>query len=142
MSDPAQKALPSGYVPVPDNGRFTGMIGPFHQKIADDGTRWRGLYLTRRHCNGAGIVHGGFLMSLADSLLGHAIGRATRHVPVTMRLTAEFASVARAGDWIEGYAALDGVEDANAFGRAHLFVDQRRVFLATAVFRLMNRPTV
>ena len=129
---------PPDYELVPDNGRFTGLIGPFHQKIVD-GVRWRGIRLGPRHCNGAGIVHGGFLMSMADSLLGHAIGRATRHTPVTMRLTAEFAAIARAGDWIEGYAALDGVEDGNAFGKAELFVDRRRVFAASAVFRLMAR---
>jgi acyl-coenzyme A thioesterase PaaI-like protein len=130
---------PPFYTRLSDNKRFTGLIGPFYERIVEDGTRLCGVRLGVRHCNGAGIVHGGFLMTMADSLVGHAVGHGTKRLGVTVRLTADFAATARAGDWLEGFAILRAVEDDSAYADAELSVSGRLVFRAQAVFRLMAR---
>ncbi len=138
-ADPDRDRPPGDYVPAKSNQRYTGLIGPFYERLDQDNRRWRGIRIAKRHTNGAGIVHGGFLVTLADSLLGHAIGHATQALPLTMRLASDFTQAVKLDDWLEGFAALDGVQDDSAYAHAELYVQGHLVLRSTAVFKLMRR---
>jgi acyl-coenzyme A thioesterase PaaI-like protein len=138
-ADPGRDRPPFGYGPAKTNQRYTGLIGPFYERLDDENRRWRGIRIAQRHTNGAGIVHGGFLVTLADSLLGHAIGHATQALPLTMRLSSDFVQAVKLDDWLEGFAALDGVQDDSAYAHAALYVSGHLVLRSSAVFKLMRR---
>ena len=138
-ADPERDRPPAHYVPAKPNQRYTGLIGPFYERLDEDHCRWRGIRIAKRHTNGAGIVHGGFLVTLADSLLGHAIGHATQALPLTMRLSNDFVQAVKLDDWLEGFAALDGTQEDAAYAHAELYVSGHLVLRSSAVFKLMRR---
>ena len=98
-----------------------------------------GFHALRRHCNGLGIVHGGMLASFLDGLLGHAVGAAAKRPGVTIHLSLDYLSMARAGDWIEGEARLTRLTREVAFAEARAYVGRRDVVRAAGVFKLMER---
>ena len=59
------------YMTAPFNRLLGIEFGEYH----DDGVTLR-LPLSSRHYNGAGVVHGGVMLTLADAALGFAIARA------------------------------------------------------------------
>ena len=129
---------PEGFVRSLRRGPFTEHNGPLYHR---DGTLAvvHGFHALRRHCNGLGIVHGGMLASFLDGLLGHAVGAAAKKPGVTIQLSLDYLSMARAGDWIEGEAKVTRLARDVAFAEAHAHVGARDVVRATAVFKLMER---
>ncbi len=127
---------PPGYVPSRTRGPFSTHNGPFFHKLEDDAF-FHGFRARRRHCNGHGIVHGGLLMTFMDGALGTAVWRATGLRTVTLRMTSDFLSMARPGEWIEATAALRGQEPEVAFVEGRVSVGTRLVLSASALFKLM-----
>jgi len=129
---------PEGFVRSLRRGPFTEHNGPLYHR---EGTLAvvHGFHALRRHCNGLGIVHGGMLASFLDGLLGHAVGAAAKKPGVTIQLSLDYLSMARAGDWIEGEAKVTRLARDVAFAEARAYVGARDVVRATAVFKLMER---
>lgn len=117
-------------------GPFTTHNGPFYFKVTPDGV-FHGFRARRRHCNGHGIVHGGLLMTFADGLLAAAVWKETRTRMVTMRMTSDFLAMARPGEWVEGLGQVTMADDGVAFGEARIYVGERTVMTAQALFKLM-----
>ena len=110
MSEHEAVGATGGLVPVTD-GEFAGWqvwnsdafeqrVGPFYERREDDG-RVTAFRAEARHMNGAGFMHGGCLMTFADSALftiaGDALG--DDH-GVTMNLSGDFLAAAREGQLI------------------------------------------
>lgn len=131
-----QDAPPDGFQPMTARGPFTSRNGPVYEKPAAEGAH-HGLRVAERHCNAVGIVHGGMLMSFADGLLAHAVGRATRTRALTIRLNADFLAIARPGDWLEGRARVTRATRSVAFVEGDIRVGDRPVMKVTGVFKLM-----
>ena len=129
---------PDGFVLSEGRGPFTNHNGPLYHAPTHEGAR-QGFHALKRHCNGLGIVHGGMLASFVDGLLGHAVGRAARKPAVTVHLSLDYLSMARAGEWIEGEARVDRLAGDLAFAQARAFVGEREVIRATAVFKVLKR---
>ncbi len=128
---------PEGYVLAARRGPFTTYNGPLY--IKEDGESWlQGIRLRERHCNGAGIVHGGMLMTFIDGVLGVMCFRHTQTLCVTVRMLSDFLSPARAGEWLEGRGVVTKVEDGFAFCEGTLYVGHRDVLKASGVFKLMQ----
>ena len=142
MAEPAAEdpgfIPPVGFVRSERRGPFTEHNGPVYHR-ADSEAVIHGFHALRRHCNGLGIVHGGMLASFLDGLLGHAVGAAARTPSVTIHLSLDYLSMARAGDWIEGEAKISRLARDVAFAEAEARVKGRAVVRATAVFKLMER---
>ncbi len=139
MDDAADFIPPDGFVQSTGRGPFTSHNGPIYHAPTPEGSR-QGFRILGRHCNGLGIVHGGMLASFIDGLLGHAAGRAARKPAVTVHLSLDYLSMARAGDWIEGEARVSRLVGDLVFAEARAFVGERDVIRATAAFKVLKRP--
>ncbi len=132
---------PHGFVRSERRGPFTEHNGPLFHKADTDSTV-HGFQALKRHCNGYGIVHGGMLASFLDGLLGHAVGAAAKRPAVTIHLSLDYLSMARAGDWIEGEAKVTRLTRDVAFAEARAYAGSTDLIRATALFKLMGRKTV
>ncbi len=130
---------PAGFIESTNRGPFTSHNGPFFHKVDEDGGFAQGFRVLDRHCNGMGIAHGGLITAFADGLMGTAIWRATDTASVTVRLNADFLSIARKGDWVEGTAEVTGRGEGVVFVAADIRAGHRRIMNATGVFKLMDR---
>ena len=129
--------IPPGFVPSTSRGPFTTHNGPVFHKVEVD-RFWQGFHALPRHCNGHGIVHGGWLSSFADGLLGMAVWRATQTRAVTLRLNADFLGMVRPGEWVEGTANVTRATRTLAFAHAEVTCADRKVLTAEGVFKLMT----
>lgn len=81
---------------------FEQRAGPFYEKRADDGSLIAAFRAEQRHMNGAGFMHGGCLMTFADSAIftiaRDALGESHG---VTMHLAGDFLDPASPGQLIE-----------------------------------------
>ncbi len=130
---------PEGFEESTNRGPFTTHNGPFFHRINDDGSFLHGFRAANQHCNGMGIVHGGLVTAFADGLMGTAVWRATQIVGLTIRLNADFLSIAKVGDWVEGTADVTRATRSVAFVDANVYVSSRPILHATGVFKLMPR---
>jgi len=103
-------AVPAGFVPLPFKGdeHFLSLTGPLYAK-RENKTLVLGLRVEQRHCNIAGICHGGMLMTFADMQLGLGARFDSEEefgfMP-TVSMTADFLAPAPRGAWIEGRTDL------------------------------------
>ena len=130
---------PDGYEESTNRGPFTTHNGPFFHRIDEDGGFSHGFRAAEQHCNGMGIVHGGLVTAFADGLMGTAVWRSTQIVGLTIRLNADFLSIAKVGDWVEGTATVTRATKSVAFVEANVAVGSRPILHATGVFKLMPR---
>lgn len=147
MPDPSASAtVPDGFTlyarPVPSWGET---LGPTYLKPHGPHNRIVGLHVAARHLNIGGVAHGGMLTTLADSALGIniALARAAKHAPsaqVTVSLTADFLSGARLGEWLEAKVDISRLGARLAYANCGLWVGERQVLRASAVFAFVERP--
>ncbi len=141
MSDRAA-AIPDGFKElVRVNSRFLSSVGPLFAR-GEGGGLVIGLRIEERHLNTRGFAHGGMLVTLADSALGIVIAtlRAPPHPMVTVNLTADFADVAREGDWVEARVDVQKMGKRLAFATCHLWVGDRRILRASGIFANLPPP--
>lgn len=142
-TDTASKAAaatpPEGFEESTNRGPFTTHNGPFFHKVNEDGSFVHGFRAAEQHCNGMGIVHGGLVTAFADGLMGTAVWRSTQVVGLTIRLNADFLSIAKVGDWVEGTATVTRATRSVAFVESHVHVGSRPILHTTGVFKMMPR---
>ena len=111
---------------------FLSSLGPLYASA--DGVI--GLRIEEKHLNTRGVAHGGMLVTLADSALGIviAMSRVPPHPMVTVNLTADFADVARAGDWVEARVDVQKIGKRLAFANCQLWVGEKRILRASGIF--------
>jgi uncharacterized protein (TIGR00369 family) len=131
-------APPAGFVLATGRGPFSQHNGPFYVRSVPDGAE-HGFFALERHCNGLGVVHGGMLASFLDGLLGHAVSAAARSTAVTIHLSLDYLSMARAGEWVEGRARITRQTREVVFAEATALVGARSVVRASAIFKIMDR---
>jgi len=129
---------PPGWEPYGGSGDFTTRNGPYYMRREGD-RLWRGFRIRKRHCNRVGIIHGGMLTAFADTLLAMGVFMATRRQPLTIRMTADFLSTARPGDWLEGTGWAEAVDGDLVYSAALIQVGERKVMTAKAVFKALER---
>ena len=81
---------------------FEQRAGPFYEKRQADGTMITAFRAEPRHMNGAGFMHGGCLMTFADSAI-FTIARDAMEGShgVTLTLTGDFLDPVRVGQLVE-----------------------------------------
>lgn len=82
---------------------YTNLIGPLWHRRDVDGNAPRFAMLSdRQHVNFHGIVHGGMLMSFADTALGITVWEMVGQQPcVTIQFGMQFLEAVQVGDFIE-----------------------------------------
>lgn len=137
-------AVPDGYVRATHGGPYAADLGPFWVLRGADALRL-GLRVRRRHCNTAGMAHGGLVASLADLGLIHAVGVARERqgqqkVPMTtVSLSLDYLGPAPEGCWLEIRAEVTRLGGSIAFVEGVMTADGARVGRASGVFS-MRRP--
>lgn len=134
MSDAAD--IPAGFEALQrNNSAFLSSLGELYAKN-DGSVVVIGMRVVEKHLNTRGVAHGGMLVTLADSAMGIviALSRSPPHPMVTVNLSADFADVARAGDWVEARVDLQKIGKRFAFASCHLWVGERRILRASGIF--------
>ncbi|MDO9410907.1 PaaI family thioesterase [Patulibacter sp.] len=134
---PADPPVPAGFVPYTDAGAFLDHVGPLHVR-EEDGTL--GARVRAEHLNAAGTAMGGFLATVVDAALGHAIRRAADGEPkvATVSLTTDFLRPGPEGAWIEARTAVEQVGGELAFADCSLHAAGDEIVRARAVFAVRS----
>jgi uncharacterized protein (TIGR00369 family) len=133
--------VPTGFKPLFRTSPFLEANGPFYFREEEGQGFIIGLRIEEKHTNACGIAHGGILMTLADIALGYNAAT-TQNPPlplVTTNLTADFASSAKIGDWLEARVDIQKVGQRVAFANAYLSVGEERIVRASAVFVVVRK---
>jgi len=129
---------PEGYVPIQSNSAFGWENGPIFHK-SDPDRYLRGFRVAERHINAGGVCHGGMVMTFADVLLASAALKLVDPPMVTVRMTTDFIGPAYLGDWVEGEASAELMDDNLIAVRGDIRVGDRAVAAISGLFKKLNR---
>lgn len=131
-------AVPEGFKALHYSGdTFNALVGPVYIKRTD-ADAILGCRVEHRHCNPAGIVHGGMLMTLSDMTAGFCTGYKTgikKFMP-TINMTFDFFAPGKVGHWIEGYAEVMKTTRSLAFAAVELRVGSERLLRASCIMKI------
>jgi uncharacterized protein (TIGR00369 family) len=133
-----EAVIPEGFEEVTGAAPFANRNGPYYEKKINDEISVRAFRAAEKHLNGVKLVHGGMLMSFADSALARGVILATGRRCVTIKMNSEFLSPARAGDWIEAHVDVIKSTKTVVFVRGELKVGRRTIFKADAIFHYVH----
>ncbi|MGJ8560603.1 MAG: PaaI family thioesterase [Litorimonas sp.] len=132
---------PAGFKPHARRSPFTDPFEPLFARIDAPqyslGTRLRAV-----HCNSRGLVHGGFIATLADNGMGlccgQALSQAGRKVlgMVTVNLSVDYVGQAQVGDWLETQSTVIKLGGTLAFLETRLMSNDVTVARANATFKV------
>lgn len=138
---PPELTVPDGYVRREWTKGFGMQMSPVYERMGDEGDYALAFPVMEHHTNGMNICHGGMLMAFADLSFGRVISVQLLQYWVTVRLLTDFVSSARVGDWVEGKATIDGVEDGFVSTTGRLFVGDQTILTGSGLFKCMGaRP--
>ncbi|MCF8503330.1 MAG: PaaI family thioesterase [Caulobacter sp.] len=137
MTDESLPAPPEGFKPSA-RGPYTTHNGPFFHRSTPE-TLEHAFFALKRHCNSLGIVHGGMLSTFMDGVLANAVGREAGTASVTVHLSLDFLSMARAGDWVFGDAVVTRQTKDLIFVEGRIRVGTRDVMRASGIFKPVHR---
>ncbi|MBC7767578.1 MAG: PaaI family thioesterase [Phycisphaerales bacterium] len=142
MSDdvaaPAAFDIPEGYAALDWRRGFGRQIGPLYRRAAGEAYTM-GFRVEDHHTNGMQNAHGGMLMSFADMAWGHIVSVETSSYWVTVRLTIDFLSSARLGDWVEGAGEVLSREDDLYIVRGRIWSGDRTLLTGSGMFKPIQR---
>lgn len=138
MSD---QAPPQGFEPHFRKSPFTDPWEPLYSRADADQIRI-GTWIRDVHCNSRGLVHGGFISSLADNSMGLTCGVCLQNESrefgslVTVSLNLDFTGLAKVGQWIETDCNVVKLTRSLGFIGCLVSADGSVVARATANFKI------
>ncbi|MGE0046590.1 MAG: PaaI family thioesterase [Hyphomonadaceae bacterium] len=132
--------IPPGFELLDWRRGFGRQIGPLYHRI-EGGRVTMGFHVDEHHTNGMQNAHGGMLMTFADMAWGRVVSVERSVFWVTVRLTCDFLSSAKLGDWVEGTGEILN-EDGDLFTiRGRIWSGDRALMTGTGVFKALDaRP--
>ena len=91
-------------------------------------------------CNSGGVLHGGYMMSFANSAVTRAAGMTTGMAPTTVAFSAEFLSAGQSRSPLVTRVEVPRSGKSLAFLRGLLEQDGRRLLAYSATIKLRARP--
>ena len=89
------------------DGRFAALLGDFYFRPTETGVVECRMATGRRHSNGLGYLHGGFIMSFIDMAMFSFIApQLEKSAAVTLSCAADFLSAGRVGEPIEAHGEI------------------------------------
>ncbi|MGE0828749.1 MAG: PaaI family thioesterase [Hyphomonadaceae bacterium] len=132
--------VPDGYEAMPWRRGFGRQVGPFYWRVRD-GSVTMGFRVEDHHTNGMNNAHGGMLMTFADMAWGRIVSIERSSFWVTVRITCDFLSSARLGDWVEASSEVMHEEDGLYTVRGRVWTGERVLMTGTGLFKAMDpRP--
>ena len=130
--------IPEGYALLDWRRGFGRQIGPLYRR-SNGGGYTMGFRVEDHHTNGMTNAHGGMLMSFADMAWGHVVSVETSSYWVTVRLTLDFLSSAKLGDWVEGASDVLSTADDLYVVRGRIWTGERTLIAGSGVFKPIQR---
>ena len=115
---------------------FEQRAGPFYERIDEDGNGITAFRAGPEHMNGGGFMHGGCLMTFADSAL-FTIARPALESSfgVTVNLSGDFLASARVGQFVEARGEITRAARSTIFVRGLVTADGAPVLSFTGIIR-------
>jgi len=115
---------------------YVNMVGPYYFKNDELGQPMSGFKAEARHLNGGGSVHGGCLLSLADTaLFVISMSSLKGDGAVTMQLDAKFLSPGRVGDVIIATGKVTRAGASVIFAEGELKSGERILLTFTGILK-------
>ena len=115
---------------------FEQRAGPFYEREEVSGQRVSAFRAEKRHMNGGGFMHGGCLMTFADSAIftiaRDALGGSHG---VTMNLSGDFLDAAREGQLMEARGEVTRAGSKTIYARGLITADGKPVLSFTGIIR-------
>ncbi len=127
---------PAGFEPMAWRRGFGRAVGPLYRR-EDAAGGVTGFRVEEHHTNGMMNAHGGMLMTFADMAWGHAVSVECSAMWVTVRLTCDFLSAAKLGDWVEGAGEILSREDDLFTVRGRIWCADRTLMTGVGVFKTL-----
>ena len=119
---------------------FEQRAGPFYERHDGEGRGTCAFRAEPRHMNGGGFMHGGCLLTFADSaIFTFARDALGNNHGVTMNLSGDFLDSARVGELIEATGEVTRAGHKTIFVRGLATADGRPVLSFTAIIKKMSR---
>lgn len=141
LTEPQSETVPPGYEVLNWRQGFGRQIGPIYRSSGGPAGFTFAFRVEEHHTNGMRNAHGGMLMSFADMAWGHAVSVETSSYWVTVRLTTDFLSSARLGDWVEGAGEALSEVDGLYTVRGRIWTGDRTLLTGTGVFKALQART-
>jgi len=141
-ADSATTDIPEHFELLRGNVGFGALIGPLYLRKPREGRifAW-GFRAGEKHLNPAGIVHGGMLVSFADTCLGALAFFAGNRLPSsTVDLATSFVAPGRSGDWIECTGAVTRTTRDLVFLTGRVYVADRTLVDLKGIWKIL-RPS-
>ena len=118
---------------------FEQRAGPFYERI-QDGEGVTAFRAGPEHMNGGGFMHGGCLLTFADSAL-FTIARPAMEgsFGVTVNLSGDFLDSARVGEFVEARGVITRAARSLVFVRGLATADGRPVLSFTGIIKKVGR---
>ena len=119
---------------------FESRAGPFYERVDEHGAGVTAFRAGIEHMNGGGFMHGGCLMTFADSAL-FTIGRRAMEgsFGVTVNLSGDFLDSARVGEFVEARGEITRAAKSIVFVRGLVTADTRPVLSFTGIIKKVGR---
>jgi len=129
---------PEGFKPITIETGFIGVNGPLFARHCDDSYEL-GFWVEAKHCNPAGVCHGGWLGSFADIQLAatsYLHAKQEHDFFATMTLTTDYLAAVPLGCWVEGRAEVLRMTRKTVFAQMTATADGKLCLRANAIFRI------
>ena len=118
---------------------FEERAGPFYDRELEDGSFVSAFRAEERHMNGAGFMHGGCLMTFADSAIFTIARKAMGDSRgVTLHLTGDFLDPARVGQLIEARGEVVRAGGKTVFVQGIVTADGQPVLRFDGIIRKVS----
>jgi uncharacterized protein (TIGR00369 family) len=132
------QSVPAGFEPLVNASIYSRHIGPSYLRKETDGASL--IQPTLPHmCNTGGVLHGGYMMSFADSAVTRAAGLVTGMAPSTVAFAAEFLTAGDATMPVTTRVEVPRHGKSLAFLRGLLEQDGRKLLSYSATIKLRQR---
>jgi uncharacterized protein (TIGR00369 family) len=133
-----EQAVPAGFELLSTASVYSRHIGPSYARKETGGATL--VQPTLPHmCNSGGVLHGGYMMSFADSAVTRAAALTTGLAPSTVAFAAEFLSAGTATSPLTTRVEVPRHGKSLAFVRGLLAQDGRKLLSYSATIRLRPR---
>lgn len=136
---------PAGIPPeaeIASIGGFNTYVGPLY-RLPDSGggaVKRFAFAVAAQHMNGSGSVHGGMLMSFADTAMSRAARlSADGKSCSTVSLNCDFVGPGKLGDVIEARARVTRRARSMVFVSAELVAGERILLVATGLWKILGQ---
>ncbi len=114
--------VPNGYLPFPDLGGFIRVAEP-------------------QHLNPNGVVHGGALMTFADTVMGAAVYYLAKRPCATISMNSDFLAAAPSDRWIDAAVTVTRQTNSLTFARCELAAGGTVLLTAAGIWKLFQPKT-